>query len=161
MPAGSSCSQMESRCHRSSGRFSVRGVHGVERRYPGIPVFKQLLSTSELARRCQSRGPCPPKGGTEEDDGTTGLLACPGRRRSRVFVFMTGLSLELRDSCVVSTLWQRPGCRRSRVQGCFEARVLGRARVQPPMVKAHSGFDGPVGVAAMLCRELKTLMPWL
>ena len=46
------------------------------------------------------------------------LLACPVRRWSRVLVFMTGLSLELRDSCVVSTLWQRQGSRRSRVQGC-------------------------------------------
>ena len=43
----------------------------------------------------------------------------------------------------------------------FDARVRGRARVEPPMVKADSGFDGPVGVPAVLCRELETLMPWL
>ena len=43
----------------------------------------------------------------------------------------------------------------------YEARVLGRARVQPPMVKAPSGFDAPVGIAAVLCRELETLVPWL
>ena len=39
----------ESRCHRGSGRVSVGGVHGVGRRYPGVPVFKQVLSRSELA----------------------------------------------------------------------------------------------------------------
>ena len=43
----------------------------------------------------------------------------------------------------------------------LEAHVLGPARVELPMVKADSGFDGPVGVAAVLCRELETLMPWL
>ena len=59
------CSQVESRCHRGSGRVSVGGVHGVGRRYPGVPVFKKLLSRSELASRCQSCGPCPPQGGAE------------------------------------------------------------------------------------------------
>ena len=59
MSAGPWCSQMESRCHRGSGRVSVGGVHGVGRRYPGVPVFKQLLSSSELARRCQTCGPRP------------------------------------------------------------------------------------------------------
>ena len=28
-------------------------------------------------------------------------------------------------------------------------------------VNADSGFDGPVGVAAVLCREPEPLMPWL
>ena len=42
----------------------------------------------------------------------------------------------------------------------FEAGVLGQARVEPPMFRADSGFDGTVGVAAVLCRELETLMPW-
>ena len=28
-------------------------------------------------------------------------------------------------------------------------------------VKANPGFDGPVGVAAVLCREAEPLMPWL
>ena len=28
-------------------------------------------------------------------------------------------------------------------------------------VKADSGFDGPVGVAAVLCGEPESLMPWL
>ena len=28
-------------------------------------------------------------------------------------------------------------------------------------VKVDSGFDGPVGVAAVLCREPEPLMPWL
>ena len=43
-----------------------------------------------------------------------------------------------------------------------EARVPGRAPVEPPDgVKADSGFDGPVGVATVLCRELEPLMPWL
>ena len=32
----------ESRCHRGSGRVSVGGVHGVGRRYPEVPVFKQF-----------------------------------------------------------------------------------------------------------------------
>ena len=43
----------------------------------------------------------------------------------------------------------------------LEARVLGRARLEPPMVKADSGFDGPVGGATVLGRELETLIPWL
>ena len=34
--AGSTCSQVESRCHRGSGRVSVGGVHGVGRRYPEV-----------------------------------------------------------------------------------------------------------------------------
>ena len=84
-PAGSSCSQMESRCHRGSGRVSVGGVHGVGRRYPGVPVFKKVLSRSKLARRCQSCGPCPPQGGAEVDDGTGGswhVLVDGGRESS-------------------------------------------------------------------------------
>ena len=76
---------------------------------------------------------------------------------------MTGLSLEVRDSCVVSKLWQRPGSRRSRVQGCHfsGARPGTSAGGATKMVKADAGHDGPVGVAAVLCREPKPLMPWL
>ena len=49
--AGSSCSQVESRCHRGSGRVSVGGVHGVGRRYPGV-----LSSTKAAPRRMTRQG---------------------------------------------------------------------------------------------------------
>ena len=162
MSAGSSCSQMESRCHRGSGRLSVGGDHGVGRRYPGVPVFKQVLSRSKLARRCQSCGPCPPKGGAEGDDGKGGSwhVLVDGGRES---------SYSSRDcpSSSGTAVWSaRCGSVRNPIvlgsrAVTFEARVLGRARVEPPTVEADSGFDGPVGVAAVLCRELETLMPWL
>ena len=41
-PTGSSCSQIKSRVRRGSARVSVGGVHGVGRRYPEVPVFKQF-----------------------------------------------------------------------------------------------------------------------
>ena len=132
--AVSSCSQMESRCGQGSGRVSVGSVHGVGLRYPGVPAFRQLLSRSELARRCQScGGPHPPQGGAEEDHGAGGpghVLVDGGRESS---VFMRGLCPELRSSCVVSTCgsgWD-PVLRGSEAV-TIEARVLGRAPVEPP-----------------------------
>ena len=110
------------------------GVHGVGRRYPGAPVFRQLLSRSELARRCQYCGdPRPLLGSAEEDDGTGGpwhVLVDGGRESS---VFMTGLSLELRGRCVVSTSGSgRDPVDHGSKAATVEARVLGWARVEPP-----------------------------
>ena len=50
----------------------MSGVHGVGGRYPGVPVFKQVLSRSELARRCQSCGPRTQQVSGEVDYGTGG-----------------------------------------------------------------------------------------
>jgi len=90
--------------------------------------------------------------------GSWHVLVDGGRESSS-----SGLSLELRGSCVVSTtvaVWIPS----------FAGPVL------PPMVRAscdergwrrQEGFeagsrcDGPVGIAEVLCREPEPLMPWL
>ena len=163
MSAGSSRSQMESRCHRGSGRVSVGGVHGVGRRYPGAPVLKQLLSRSELARRCQSCGPCPPKGGAEVDDGTgtpgmSWSTVVASRRHHDGTVPRAQGQLCSQHVAAASGIPSFAGPRLSllRRASCDERRSSRQVRV-----KADSGCDGPVGVAVVLCREPEPLMPWL
>ena len=110
------------------------GVHGVGRRYPEAPVFRKLLSRSELAKRFQScGGPCPLLGSAEKDDGTGGsrhVLVDGGRESS---VFMTGLPLELRGRWMVSTSGSgRDPVGHGSKTATVGARVVGRARVEPP-----------------------------
>ena len=96
---------------------SVDGVHGVGRKYPGATVFKEMLSRSELARRCQScDGPCPPQGGADEDGGKgSGHVLFEGGFESSVS--MTGLSLAQEQLCGQYFV-AAAGSRCSRVQGC-------------------------------------------
>ena len=121
----------ECRCHRGSGRVSVGGVHGVGRRYPGVPVFNQLLSRNELARRCQT---CWSE--------SSHLAKRPGQVAPGMSWSTLVASLRLHDGTVPRAQGQLCGQHIVAALGIpsfagprlvtVKARVLGRAPVEPP-----------------------------
>ena len=154
---------MEPRCHRGPERVSLGGVHGVERRYPEVPVFKQLCSRSEIARRCQSCGPCTPQAAPR---WITGQWAS-GMSWSTVVV-----SRRLHDGTVPRAQGQLcgqhvvpasgiPSVAGPRLSLLRRASWDERRWGRQDGGKADSGCDGPVGGTTVLCREPEPLMPWL
>ena len=124
--------------------------------------LRQLLCRSELAWRGQScDSPCLPQDGVLEDDGAWGSenVLLDGGRES--FVFMTGLSLELRGSGVVSTMAAAgiPSVTVPKLSILRRASWDERGWSRHDEVEAGSGCDGPVGGAAVLCTEPDSLVP--
>ena len=151
---------MESRCHRGSGRVSVGGVHGVGRRYPGVPVFKQLLSRSELAGNANPVVRVLHKAAPRRMTGQE----APGMSWSTVVA-----SLRLNDGTVPRAQGQMCGQHVVAPSGIptFAGPRLSLLRCASwdelrwsPQdgVKADPGSDGPVGVAAVPCGEPEPLM---
>ena len=91
--------------------------------------------------------------------GGSGHVLVDGGRESSVF--MTGLSLELRGSCVVSTV---AAAGIPSVMGLSLSRLRRvswdeRGWNRHDGVEAGSGCDDPVGDAAVSCREPESLVP--